>query len=186
MNRLQIRLMDTRDLDFADSVRAAANWNQTKQDWERFVACEPRGCFVAEWEGSPAGTATTTYYGPELGWIGMLLVHPEFRKRGIGTGLLRHCIASLTQREAKGIKLDATPIGQRLYERLGFTAEERVAPLGNQGGPDPECGPWRSPLPRGRFRPDCSSGSGRLRHQPGSHPAVFSDDLPSSCGRRWS
>ncbi len=120
---LTIRVMRTEDVAFADSIRALAGWNQTLADWQRFLTCEPGGCFVAEIDGAPAGTATCTCYGTELGWIGMLLVHPDRRRRGIGSALMRHCLAYLENRGVACIKLDATPLGQPLYEQLGFVPE---------------------------------------------------------------
>jgi ribosomal protein S18 acetylase RimI-like enzyme len=117
---LRLRLMTPTDLAFADSLRALADWNQTPQDWERFLSMEPGGCFVAEWNGVSAGTATTTIYSPELGWIGMVLVHPGFRGRGIGQALVMHCIEYLRSQGVLSIKLDATPAGKKIYDELGF------------------------------------------------------------------
>ncbi len=118
-----MRTLTAADLDFADSVRALAGWNQTRADWERFLALESDGCFLAEWNGTPAGTATTTIYGPELAWIRMVLVHPDLRRRGIGRALLKHCIAYLRGRGVRCIKLDATPAGKEVYDRSGFRCE---------------------------------------------------------------
>ncbi len=120
---LRLRLMTSADLPFADSVRALAGWNQTHDDWRRFLALEPNGCFLAEWNGAPAGTATTTVYGPELAWIGMVLVHPDCRRRGIGRALLERCIEYPRGREVRCIKLDATPLGRKVYGGLGFKDE---------------------------------------------------------------
>src|SRR5256885_97801 len=80
---LRLRLLTRADLPFADSVRALARWNQTLDDWQRFLATAPDGCFLAEWNGAPAGTATTTVYGPHLAWISMMLAHPVDRPRCI-------------------------------------------------------------------------------------------------------
>ena len=120
-SKIHLRHLIAADLEFADSLRTLAGWNQTPGDWQRFLACEPRGCFLAEWEGSPAGTATTTRYGTELAWIGMVLVHPDYRRRGIGQALLHHCLDSL--QDVSCIKLDATPLGKMLYEQCGFREE---------------------------------------------------------------
>jgi len=129
---ITLRPMTRSDLPFADSLRALAGWNQTLADWERLLSLsttpgsglvsEP-GCFIAEWNGSPAGTVTTTSYGHQLAWIGMLLVHPDFRGRGIGRALLTRSLEYLRGRGIGCIKLDATPQGQPLYEQLGFQAE---------------------------------------------------------------
>lgn len=121
---MRIRLLSEADLGFADRVRQIAGWNQLPGDWRRFLALEPEGCFLAEVEGQPAGTATVTCYGTDLAWIGMVLVHPDFRRQGVGTALLEHAIQYLREnRGIRSVKLDATPEGQPLYEKLGFRAE---------------------------------------------------------------
>jgi GNAT superfamily N-acetyltransferase len=119
---LRIRRLTPADLPFADTVRAAAGWNQTLDDWRRLLRYEPEGCFLAELDGEPAGTATTTTYGNEVGWIGMVLVHPDSRRRGVATALLEKTISYL-QGRVRCIKLDATPAGERVYAKLGFQAE---------------------------------------------------------------
>ena len=149
-SQLHFRTLVHEDLPFADSLRALAGWNQTLGDWERFLVTEPTGCFLAEWNGTPAGTATTTVYGLELAWIGMVLVHPEFRRRGIGQALLRHCIEFLRKRGVRCIKLDATPLGRTVYEGLGFrdewTLKRWARPAGLPPGTqwDARLRPWRA------------------------------------------
>lgn len=123
MSSLRIRLFQHADFVFADSVRALVGWNQTKDDWMRFLNHQPDGCFIAEWDDQPAGTATTTIYEGKLAWIGMVLVHPDFQRRGIGRALLEHCIAFLQGQGVTCIKLDATPLGKTLYDTLGFKDE---------------------------------------------------------------
>ena len=124
---LNLRLMTRADLAFADQVRALAGWNQTLADWRRFLDTEAEGCFVAEWNGQPVGTATTTVYGPDLAWIGMVLVHPDHRQQGIGTALLERCIQYARLRGVRDIKLDATPLGKRVYDQLGFRDEWTIS-----------------------------------------------------------
>lgn len=122
MSSLRIRLFQKTDFVFADSLRALVGWNQTPDDWMRLLNHQPDGCFIAEWDGQPVGTATTTIYEDKVAWIGMVLVHPDARRRGIGRALLEHCIAFLKPRVAC-IKLDATPLGKTLYDTLGFKDE---------------------------------------------------------------
>jgi GNAT superfamily N-acetyltransferase len=119
-----LRPLTLDDIDFAHGLSRATGWNQTRRDWERFLSLAPGGCFLVECEGRRAGTATTTSYGGDLAWIGMVLVDPDFRRRGLGTALLEGAIRHL--REERGIacvRLDATPEGRPLYEGLGFRAE---------------------------------------------------------------
>jgi GNAT superfamily N-acetyltransferase len=124
---VHLRVLRPKDLPFADSLRAIAGWNQTLGDWRRFLQMEPEGCLLAEWNGSAAGTATTLRYATDVGWIGMVLVHPEHRRRGIGRALLNHCIAWLRERGVRCVKLDATPAGKQVYDGLGFKSEWTLA-----------------------------------------------------------
>lgn len=123
MNSLSIRLLTSDDLAFADSLRAAEGWNQTRADWERLLAHQPDGCFFATWNDQSAGVVTTTVHDGKLGWIGMMLVHPEFRRRGIATALIERCLEYFQQSQVLCVKLDGTPAGTPVYEKLGFQTE---------------------------------------------------------------
>jgi ribosomal protein S18 acetylase RimI-like enzyme len=147
---LRLRSLTRADLPFADAVRALAGWNQTFEDWERLLSLEPHGCFLAEWNGAPAGTATTTVYAAGLAWIGMVLVHPAYRRRGIGGALVQHCIEHLRARGVRCIKLDATPQGRSVYHSLGFQDEWTLRRWARCSAPPPpaprdvQFRPWRS------------------------------------------
>ena len=118
-----IRLFTGQDIPSALQLCRAAGWNQLHQDWARLIAYEPKGCFVAEIDGRLVGTITTTRYGTDLAWIGMMLVQEDFRRRGIATALMNPGLDYLHKQNVGCIKLDATPEGQPVYERLGFHAQ---------------------------------------------------------------
>ena len=111
------------DFGGADNLRRLAGWNQTVEDWRRLLRLEPNGCFVAIQDGQIVGTVTTTCYGKELAWIGMMLVHPERRRQGIASGLMRQAVDYVKKAGVNCIRLDATPAGRPLYEKLGFIEE---------------------------------------------------------------
>lgn len=119
--------MTAPDLAFADSLRSMIGWNQTLRDWQRMLALAPTGCFIAEVDRAPVGTVTTISYGFALGWVGMLLVHPQHQSRGIGRALLERALDYLREGQVRCVKLDATPKGQPLYETLGFKEEWRLS-----------------------------------------------------------
>jgi hypothetical protein len=48
------------------------------------------------------------------------------RGRGIGTRLVRHALEYLDGRGTRSVRLDATALGQPLYENLGFCAEYQL------------------------------------------------------------
>lgn len=109
------------DLGCVQVLVQQAGWNQLYADWLRVLNYEPGGCFAALSGDRLVGTVTSTAYGNELGWIGMMLVHSDFRRRGIATELMCRSISYLKkEKEVKCIKLDATPVGQSVYAQLGF------------------------------------------------------------------
>jgi len=122
-----IRQLQAEDIPFAMEVKNLAGWNQTARDWTGYLEYEPDGCFIAEAGGRPVGTATAIRYGDRFGWIGMVLVHPDARRLGIGTLLLRRTIEYLQQRGVKCVKLDATPMGRKVYVPMGFRDEYELS-----------------------------------------------------------
>lgn len=124
---MHTRNMQEHDIAAAMRLKTDAGWNQTIDDWLLFLTLHPQGCFVAEHEQQVIGTVTTMRYGQALGWIGMLLVDPAFRRQGIGTRLIAQAIHSLNGCALIG--LDATPAGLPLYERLGFKPAAQLVRL---------------------------------------------------------
>lgn len=115
--------MELGDIDVMLSLVELAGWNQTRVDLTRLFEHQPGGCFVAEVLGRPVGTITTTSHGRDVAWIGMMLVHPDVRRRGIATALMQRAIDWLLESGISCIKLDATPEGAAVYAQLGFRAE---------------------------------------------------------------
>jgi len=120
---MHLRTMTRRDIPAGLRLKELAGWNQTASDWNRFLDASPQGCFVAEVDGHVSGTATTISFENKFAWIGMVLVDPEYRSQGIGTKLLERTIEYLDQQKMPTMKLDATPQGKPLYEKLGFVTE---------------------------------------------------------------
>jgi GNAT superfamily N-acetyltransferase len=57
----------------------------------------------------------------EFAWLGWILVHKEFRNKGIGTAITNYLINKATELGAKGFILTATEMGKPIYEKIGFT-----------------------------------------------------------------
>jgi len=121
-----IRRLTHDDIPQAMRLKDAAGWNQTAADWQIFISSNSAGCFAAEHDGRLIGTVTTIVYEERFAWIGMLLVDLQFRGRGIGRALLEHAIRHLDKRGIACAKLDATPQGKPLYQKLGFVAEYEI------------------------------------------------------------
>ena len=111
------------DLALGLRLKTAANWNQTADDWRFMLGTGGPGNLVAMHGGVAAGTVTALDYAGRFTWVGMLLVDPDYRRRGLGTALLNGAIAV-----ARGpVRLDATPAGKQLYDTMGFVDECRLA-----------------------------------------------------------
>jgi GNAT superfamily N-acetyltransferase len=123
--RFEIRLLVKSDIPAAMQLKELARWNQTEDDWRRLLQLEPRGCFAATLNGNLVGTTTTTTYDGELAWIGMVLVNPENRRRGIATTLMKTALDYLS-RNVPIVKLDATDEGKVVYESFGFEVESVI------------------------------------------------------------
>ena len=122
---IEIRLLGESDIPAAMQLKEAAGWNQTEEDWRRLLMLEPLGCFGAIKDGRLVGTTTTTTYGNDLAWIGMVLVDPQHRRQGIAAKLMNVALEYLRDRVAT-IKLDATALGQPVYEKFGFEVESLI------------------------------------------------------------
>ncbi len=122
----RLRTMTPADIPAGMRLKEIAGWNQTLEDWQRFLAADPEGCFVAEWNGQVAGTVATIIYEHRFAWIGMVLVDPQLRGKGIGTALLLRAIDHLDAKKVPCMKLDATPQGKPIYIRLGFQVEYEI------------------------------------------------------------
>lgn len=118
-----IRPLTEDDIPIALGLCRSAGWNQLHADWSRLIKYEPTGCFAAKLDDQIVGTVTTTRYGTDLAWIGMMLVDERFRRRGVATELINASLSYLRDARARCIKLDATPAGHPVYERLGFKRE---------------------------------------------------------------
>ncbi len=107
------------------ALSSIAEWNQTIDDW-RFLLAESTACYGEEIDGRIVATASLICYWRKLGWIGMVLTHPDFRRRGLARGLVTQVMERAEQFGVKTVKLDATDEGRGLYESLGFRAEQTI------------------------------------------------------------
>lgn len=118
--RFDFRPMTTDDIEAGLALCEAAGWNQRERDWRLFLDRNPQGNCVAHMDGQVVGTAATLDYGP-FAWISMVLVDPAARGRGLGTALFERALDLL--RGQACVRLDATPLGEPVYRKLGFVDE---------------------------------------------------------------
>jgi GNAT superfamily N-acetyltransferase len=113
---LDIDRLDGAGLPAALALSAEAGWNQSEADWRIFL--EQGQVFILRDADRIVASAAILPYG-SFAWISMVLVTASHRQQGLGTRLLRHCIAEL-QHLGCTPYLDATPAGEKVYLPLGF------------------------------------------------------------------
>jgi GNAT superfamily N-acetyltransferase len=108
------------DIDWVSqalSLSEEAGWNQTAEDWAVFL----RHGYV---RGLCAGdrlvaTAAAIPYGPALGWVSMVLVTADWRRKGLASRLVADCTAFL-RNSGRAALLDAAPAATAIYAALGY------------------------------------------------------------------
>jgi mycothiol synthase len=112
---------------FGDNERHTA---ESFEEWQAFMidreAFEPGLWFIAESKGEIVGCVLCPNYEDE-GWIRQLAVSREWRRRGLGTALLRQAMSEFTRRGRKelGLVVDSwnRTGAKELYERAGMIVE---------------------------------------------------------------
>jgi GNAT superfamily N-acetyltransferase len=124
--------MSVGDVAGALELSQEAGWNQTAEDWSLVIRLG-RAFAVPGPDGSPIATGLAVPYPSALGWIGMVIVHGPYRRRGLASRLMERSIAELLERDLVPF-LDATPAGQPVYERMGFRPVQALTRWRGQGG----------------------------------------------------
>lgn len=78
-------------------------------------------------------TGTLATHGRSLGWVGMILVDEDHRRRGFGTRLFEAVIRRGDERGVSLLGLDATNYGRPLYEKFGFSVRGGIRRWIRQG-----------------------------------------------------
>lgn len=186
---VRLRTLTMDDLPGLVALKSAANWNQTEEDLARVLRMEPEGCFGIEEDGVLAASASVVTYGDDLAWVGMVLTLPPFRGRGFARQLMERAVDYAGERPTR---LDATDMGQPLYESLGFVVECAIERWRREAGPagiqEPAVEPLRTDaaLDRAVFGADrsalmqdfrrhqtASAGSGYAYARPGATAAYL-------------
>ncbi len=126
MTRGKLRLLHAGDLVAAMELSRLAGWNQTIDDWQTLLRLDPQGCFGIEVDDRIVATTTLLCYGTRLAWIGMVLTMPDYRRMGFAQRLVQAALERSAALKIESVKLDATPEGRPLYEKMGFKTEQIV------------------------------------------------------------
>ncbi|MEZ4770198.1 MAG: GNAT family N-acetyltransferase [Caldilineales bacterium] len=124
---LQIRRMTQHEVHDLVGWAAREGWNPGLHDAGLFWATDPEAFIAAELDGQMIGGGAITSYGGEYGFMGLFIVRPEFRGRGLGNTLWHARRQRLLDRLQPGaaVGMDGVFDMQHYYARGGFVFSHR-------------------------------------------------------------
>ncbi len=117
LSEVKIDKMNRQEMDLAVEWARQEGWNPGVNDAECFYNTDPTGFYTAKIKNRIVGTTSIVKYSSDYAFVGFIIVHPEFRRRGIGSMLQRFCETSCRNMNAG---LDGVLQMQTSYERYGF------------------------------------------------------------------
>ncbi|GAB3778397.1 GNAT family N-acetyltransferase [Ramlibacter monticola] len=125
------RTMTREEVALAIGWAAREGWNPGLHDAETFRAADPEGFFVGTLQGEPVASISVVRYEPGFAFLGLYIVRPEWRGRGLGWALWQHGMASAAGRQ---VGLDGVPAQQPNYRKSGFELAWRNMRHEGRGG----------------------------------------------------
>lgn len=122
-----VRPMRPGELDLALEWARQEGWNPGLDDAPAFYAADPTGFFVGVVGEVPVGCLSVVKYGEDLAFVGLYMVHPDYRGRGFGKKLWDVGMASA---EGRTIGLDGVVAQQENYRKSGFEIAYRTMRYG--------------------------------------------------------
>ena len=98
-----IRMMSPAEVDRALAWAAEEGWNPGLEDADAFRSADPDGFLLAVEDATPIGCIAAVRYGASFGFLGLYIVRPDHRGRGVGITLWR---AALERFAGRVIGLD--------------------------------------------------------------------------------
>lgn len=123
---LKIRVERLRKEDINDIVALSSyiGWDYNREEVETIFNS---GIVYGVWNERKKliASAAIILYGEALASIGMVIVHPDYKGRGIGKAITSSCMNSVSAQTS--IMLIATDEGKPLYKKLGFRVVSYVS-----------------------------------------------------------
>jgi GNAT superfamily N-acetyltransferase len=119
---LMIRAMEPSELDQVIEWAAAEGWNPGIKDAACFLAADPAGFLIGCLNNEPVAAISVVRYGNVFGFLGLYIVRPDLRGRGLGYRLWQSGMSYL---EGRTVGLDGVVAQQANYARSGFVTAHR-------------------------------------------------------------
>ncbi|MBB4566259.1 GNAT family N-acetyltransferase [Rhizobium leucaenae] len=122
-----VRTMRAGELELALEWARQEGWNPGVDDALAFWETDPSGFFMGTIGEVPVGCISVVRYGESFAFLGLYMVHPEFRGKGYGKALWKKGMAFAGNRT---IGLDGVVAEQENYRLRGFETAYRTLRYG--------------------------------------------------------
>jgi Acetyltransferase (GNAT) domain/Acetyltransferase (GNAT) family len=117
------RTMSRAELAVVLGWAADEGWNPGRCDAIPFHAADPTGFLIAEADdGEPAAAISVVRYGDRFGFLGLYIVRPEYRGRGLGMTVWK---AGMEYLAGRTVGLDGVVAQRDNYRKSGFEFAHR-------------------------------------------------------------
>jgi GNAT superfamily N-acetyltransferase len=117
IRQVNIASINRQEVNVAIEWARQEGWNPGVEDASCFYQTDPNGFFAAKFSGEIVGTISIVKYNPNYAFVGLMIVRPDLRSKGIGKLLfnfLDNYFSGIT------VGLDGVEQMQPTYERHGF------------------------------------------------------------------
>ncbi|WP_144488433.1 GNAT family N-acetyltransferase [Bacillus sp. ABP14] len=122
--KIRVDRLRTENIEDIVALSSYIGWDYNREEIETIFKS---GIVYGVWNERKKliASAAIILYGEALASIGMVIVHPDYKGRGIGKIITDACVKSVSAHTP--IMLIATGEGKPLYEKLGFRAVSYVS-----------------------------------------------------------
>lgn len=114
--------LELKDLSEAKALQPV-DWSDIIPALEYYIKAPFSNVIKVVEGGAIAGTGTVVYHYDTV-WLALIIVHPDFRNRGLGRQITEYLINSVDRSRYKTIYLIATAMGEPIYTKVGFEVED--------------------------------------------------------------
>lgn len=112
-------------------------WNFNFEEFVKtFYGKEYFRGFTLSLGSRPIGFGNLMIFG-KIGWIGNIVIDPQFRNNGYGTTITDFLVETGEKMGVRSFNLIATKMGERIYSKLGFKTELLYEFYKPSGNPEP-------------------------------------------------
>ncbi len=125
----EVRPLTRDELDVVLGWAVQAGWNPGRYDADALWAADPDALWGVEVDGVLVGSGATVRRGSRAGGVGLLLVDPAHRGKGIGSLTFPFLVDGALSRlePGAGLSLECPEAYQDFCERFGFVPVRRIA-----------------------------------------------------------